>query len=56
MGKKSLGFGWNDAAALLTKTYKRFYRKNPRELDDEIADLFYHLKEYKSFKAEDAIL
>ncbi len=52
MGKKSLGFGWNDAAALLTKTYKRFYRKNPRELDDEIADLFYHLKEYKSFKAD----
>jgi len=55
MDKKSgsLDFGWNAASGLLTKVYRRFYKKNPSELDNDIRNLFDHIKEYGKFKSLD---
>jgi hypothetical protein len=53
MDKKSasLDFGWNAASSLLTKVYRRFYKKNLSELDNDIRTLFDHIKEYGEFKS-----
>ena len=51
MTTKSVDFGWSSASTLLTQVYRRFYRKNPKDLSAEITQLFDQIKDYGKYKA-----
>ena len=51
MTTKGVDFGWSSASTLLNQVYRRFYRKNPKDLSAEIVQLFDQVKDYGEYKA-----
>ena len=51
MASKGVDFGWSSASTLLTQVYRRFYRKNPKDLAVEITQLFDQIKDYGQHKS-----
>jgi len=53
MTTKGVDFGWSSASTLLNQVYRRFYKKNPKDLSAEIVQLFDQVKDYGKYKALD---
>lgn len=51
MGKKSVSLGWNAASTMLSQVYRRFYRKNPQDLNRDIGELFDQIRGYADHRS-----